>query len=392
MSSTDAIIFSILDRDNFTQLELIFQRLFRQFDSISGRRGFLESVGIDDYFINRLDFNLSHQEFITILITMTMNTTESMIFSILKQSHITKLKSIFQKLFQQLDSISGRRAFLENVGIDSYFIDSLNFNLHPQEFVSILVADLKDYTVSRQNPYYHPLLLITHFVTNQPRKKFGYLEDRDIEFLEELQKMGNLQIQKFLQYQSHETMEGNNKNLNNYLSKIEKNLKNQGALDIQKNVKSTDGKFEFEVVGKITDFELPFGAFNMRGDAFFIIDYLPSINTKALRQYSTQCLEYGKDRTTSSVGTQIFNFRVPCNICFSIAVVKNLDQEVKTKIRQENPFDQNVDLLWYEVPVIYCLDEAILYFYDQPSSFWEQFKGEIAWKRLREVIEKTLIA
>ncbi|WP_287524421.1 hypothetical protein [Okeania sp. SIO2C2] len=203
--------------------------------------------------------------------------------------------------------------------------------------------------------------------------------------------MGNLQIKKFLQNQPPEAIKINNQNLDNYLNKIEENLRNQGALDIQKNVQSKDGKFEFELVGKITDFELPFGAFNMRGDAFFIIDYLPSINTKALRQYSTQCLEYGKDRATSSVGAQILNFRAPCNICFSIAVVKNLDQEVKTKIRQENPFDHNVDLLWYEVPVIYCLDEAILYFYDQPSSFWEQFKGEIAWKKLREVIETTLI-
>ncbi|NET40705.1 hypothetical protein [Okeania sp. SIO2B3] len=320
-----------------------------------------------------------------------MSTTEAIIFSILNRDNIIHLESIFQKLFQQFDSISERRAFIQNVGIDNYFIDSLDFKLPPQQFVSILVADLKNYRVSRQNPYYHPLLLITHFVTNQPRKKFSYLEEGDIQYLEVLHKMGNLQIQKILQNQPPETIKINNQSLDNYLNTIEKNLKNQGALDIQKNLQSQDGNFEFELIGKITDFELPFGAFNMRGDAFFILDYLPSINTKALRQYSTQCLEYAKDRATSSVGTQIYNFRVPCNICFSIAVVNDLDPEIQTKIRQENPFDDNVDLLWYEVPIVYCLDESTLYFYDQPSSFWEQFKGEIAWKRLREVIKTTLI-
>ncbi len=320
-----------------------------------------------------------------------MNTTESMIFYILDRDNITKLESIFQTLFRQYDSISGRRGFLQSVGIGDYFINSRDFNLPLQEFITILVTDLKEYKVSRQNPYYHPLLLIIHHLTNQPREKFYYLDDRDIEILEKFGKMGNLQIKKFLQHQSPETIKRNNQRLDNYLSKIKENLKNQGALDIQNNVQSKNGKFEFELVAKITDFELPFGGFNMRGDAFFIIRYFTYINTKGLRQYSTECLEYGRNKATLSIGSQIINARVPCNICFSIAVVKNLDQEVKTKIRKENPFDHNVDLLWYEVPVIYCLDEAILYFYDKPSSFLEQFKGEIAWKRLREVIETTLI-
>lgn len=190
--------------------------------------------------------------------------------------------------------------------------------------------------------------------------------------------------------ESPETRKSNSPKLDDYLNKIEKNLKNQGALDIQNNVQSKNGMFKFERVAKISDFELSFGPLNMRGDAFFIIHYFPSINTKALRQYSTQCQEYGRDKATSSVGRQFWNFKAPCNICFSIAVVKNLDQEVKTKIRQENPFDHNIDLLWYEIPIIYCLDEAILYFYDQPSSFGEQLKGEIVWKRLRKVIETTL--
>lgn len=180
-------------------------------------------------------------------------------------------------------------------------------------------------------------------------------------------------------------------NLNTYLDRIQENLKNQGALDIKNNVETKNGNFNAALVVKLTNFELDFGLFNMRGDAFFVITYFPSITTQTLRQYSAECLEYGKEKVTSSITAQLFNFRIPTNICFSIAVVDNLEQGDKTKIRQENPFDYNVDLLWYEVPVVYCLSEATLYFYDQPSSFQEQFKGEVAWKKLRTVIETTLI-
>lgn len=319
-----------------------------------------------------------------------MNTNEAMIFSVLKQDNIRQLESIFQRLLNQFDSISGRRAFLKNVGIDDFFINRRDFNLPLNQFINILIDDLKNYRVSRQNPYYHPLLLVIHHVTAQP-KEFDYLGDLEIEFLKTLQEIGNIQIKKFIQNKSPQTIEQDNQKLDNYLNQVEKNIEKLGALDIQKNVDSENRQFEFERVIKITNFELPFGAFNMRGDAFFIIDYFQSINKPALRQYSTQCLEYGRSKTTLSVTSQIFNARIPCNICFAIAVVNNLDQETKTKIRQENPFDYNLDSLWYEVPIIYCLDESSIYFYDQPSSFWEQFKGEIAWKRLREIIKNTLI-
>ncbi|NET40707.1 5'-methylthioadenosine/S-adenosylhomocysteine nucleosidase [Okeania sp. SIO2B3] len=204
-------------------------------------------------------------------------------------------------------------------------------------------------------------------------------------------------LRKFLlsrNQQSAETRKSNNQNLDNYLNKIKENLESQGALDIQNNVHSQDGKFEFERVAKITDFELYFDVIKMKGDAFFLIRYFSSINVKRLKQYSTQCVEYGKNQATSSVFSDILNGRIPCNVCFSIAVVKNLYRETKTKISQENIFDfdyYNTYKLWYEFPVIYCLDEAILYFDNKPSSLSEKFKGEVIWKRLREVIETTLI-
>lgn len=128
----------------------------------------------------------------------------------------------------------------------------------------------------------------------------------------------------------------------------------------------------------------------MRGDAFFIFSYFPSINIKTLQRYSSHCLQYATENATSSTLGQISNLRVPTNICFGIALVDQLEQETKNQIKIENPFDIETDTLWYKVPVVYCLNEAKLYFYDQPSSFWENFKGEIVWEKLRKVIETTL--
>ncbi|NJM23656.1 MAG: hypothetical protein HC907_36105 [Richelia sp. SM1_7_0] len=82
--------------------------------------------------------------------------------------------------------------------------------------------------------------------------------------------------------------------------------------------------------------------------------------------------------------------RMPSNICFAITIVDDLNENTKHTIRDENSFDIDTDILWYKVPVVYCLNEQKLYYYDRPSSFWENFKGEIVWKRLREVIEKIL--
>ena len=101
-----------------------------------------------------------------------MSSTEAIIFSILNRDDIIQMELIFQRLFQQFDSISGRRAFLQLAGIDDYFINGRDFNLPPQQFITILVADLKSYRISRQNPYYHPLLFIIDYVINQPREKF----------------------------------------------------------------------------------------------------------------------------------------------------------------------------------------------------------------------------
>lgn len=184
-----------------------------------------------------------------------------------------------------------------------------------------------------------------------------------------------------------------NSKLNSYLDSVSQNLIREGCLSPQSNV-SYENK-QFELVGKISNFEISFseisfGLLSMRGDAFFIFSYSPAINAKGLKKYSDLCFDYAKQEVTSSVSTQLYNARVPSNICFAIAVVNDLDNEAKYSIRTENPIDYEIDSLWYLVSVVYSLNEQRLYYYDRPASFWENFKGEIVWKKLREVIENIL--
>ena len=151
------------------------------------------------------------------------------------------------------------------------------------------------------------------------------------------------------------------------------------------------GSRTFCTVARIEDFELPFGLINMRGEAFFIFSEFSSIQMSTLRQFSGQALQWAKTQTNpKAVGTAIYNFRVPAHLCFAIALVDELDEATRTAIRTVNPLDHRLDLLWYEVPIVYELSKENLYFYDQPSGFFENFKGEVAWKQLRTVVQNLL--
>jgi hypothetical protein len=180
----------------------------------------------------------------------------------------------------------------------------------------------------------------------------------------------------------------NSDKLSKYLENIRQKLIKEGCISPQNAVSHEDK--HFNLVGKITNFELSFGFFNMRGDAFFIFSYFDYSNIEIIRRYSNLCLQYATEKSTSSPFGQFINVRMPSNICFAITIVDDLNENTKHTIRDENPFDIDTDILWYKVPVVYCLNEQKLYYYDRPSSFWENFKGEIVWKRLREVIEKIL--
>ncbi|NEO10245.1 hypothetical protein [Moorena sp. SIO3I8] len=311
------------------------------------------------------------------------------IFSYLSQDYLTvELEASLLNIFINIDGIAGRRGILTNAGVDEYFINRLNFNSNINEFITSLVSQFKDYRVSLQNPYYHPLLLFSQYILQQPPQKYN-LTEQDLKLFQKIRTIGGEQIKTLVTKISDDpNFSETNDKIDNYLDKVEEKLRYQGCLDFKYDVKHEEQ--QFKLVSKIPNFEIPFGVFNMRGYAFFIFSYLPSINSKILQQYSSQCLDYGKEKTTISSFGQVLNARVPSNVCFAIAIVKDLEPEIKKSIRTENPLDFETDTLWYRVPVVYCLSDEQLYFYDQPSSFWEKFKGEIVWKRLRQVVETTL--
>ncbi|NER46183.1 MAG: hypothetical protein F6J92_05735, partial [Symploca sp. SIO1A3] len=166
-------------------------------------------------------------------------------------------------------------------------------------------------------------------------------------------------------------------------------LKEQGCLNIRKDVVNADRRLNY--VAQITDFELPFVVMNMRGDAFFMFSEFSAINMKTLRQFSAQCMRLARQQVTpSAVGKALYNFRMPTHLCFAIALVDRVEQKTATELQTTNPLDHTTDALWYEVPIIYELSQQKLYFYDNPSSFWENFKGEVAWRNLRAVIQQIL--
>lgn len=315
--------------------------------------------------------------------------TNSKIFFNLEQNDIFQIETILAWLFGKTDTIAGRKSILSNAGIDSYFINNLDFNLNIREFTTILVANSINYSVSSQGPDYHPLMVLINYFLQ--RSQEYNLDDETINLFNRIYSIGQNHLNN-ISFKSNNSDRGanskTNNKLNSYLKRISQNLINEGCLSPETNV-GYENK-QFDLVGKITNFELSFGVLNMRGDAFFLFSHFDAINIKILRRYAGLCLQYATEKSTSSSAGQIINAKVPSNTCFAIAVVDNLDEDTKNTIRTENPFDIDTDTLWYKVPVVYNLNEQKLYYYDRPSSFWENFKGEIVWKKLREIIENIL--
>ncbi|MDJ0799099.1 MAG: tetratricopeptide repeat protein [Calothrix sp. MO_167.B12] len=311
------------------------------------------------------------------------------IFSNLNANDIRQLETALVRLFSQIDTVAGRKAILVNADIDNYFISNLDFNLNINEFTAILASKLKEYSASSERSNYHPLMALSYYLIQ--RRQQSNLDDETIDIFSKIYSIGQKNLNNISSEQNNynqESSSGTNNKLSSYLRNMSQKLITEGCLSPQNNVNYENQ--QFQLVGKITNFELSFGLLNMRGDAFFIFSYNSSTNFKALKRYSSFCFDYAKQEATSSITNQLFNARVPSNICFSIAVVDNLREETKNSIRSENPLDYEIDSLWYLVPVVYSLNEQRLYYYDSPSSFWENFKGEIVWKKLREVIENIL--
>lgn len=178
--------------------------------------------------------------------------------------------------------------------------------------------------------------------------------------------------------------------LETYLATItERLLQQQSGVDIQYNIH--DGERVFDCVAKIKNYELFATMLVNKGDAFFIFSAFDELKSDGLNRFSAQCLEYAKKKDTSPLPLfQLFEGNIPTRLCFAVAIVPELDEKTKHQIRTQNHFRYKADWVWYEVPVVYVLNEGQLYFFDMPS-FWDQFQGEIAWKSLRKAIEQTLI-
>lgn len=177
--------------------------------------------------------------------------------------------------------------------------------------------------------------------------------------------------------------------LDQYLDVTLNRLKQQGCLDIQQNVTSDSQHFNY--VARISDFELPFGPLSTRGEAIFLFSEFASVTMPILQQFSGKCLQWARGQVNpKAAGQAFYNFRVPTHLCFAIALVDQLDTETKVAIQTMNPIDRRVDILWYEVPIVYELSDKQLYFYSEPANFFDHFKGEIAWKQIRPVIQQLL--
>lgn len=168
----------------------------------------------------------------------------------------------------------------------------------------------------------------------------------------------------------------NRQALAQYLERTLKTLRRYGCLEVRQDIEQ--GSYRFNYVARIEDFELPSWPVSMRGEASFVFSEFNSMHMKPLRRFSGQAVQWAKTQVKAgAVGRAIYNFRMPNHICFAIALVDDLDEATRRAIHTINPFDHALDLMWYEVPVVYELTQAKLHFYDQPSGFLENFKGEI---------------
>ncbi|MGK7879978.1 MAG: hypothetical protein AB4060_07745 [Crocosphaera sp.] len=185
----------------------------------------------------------------------------------------------------------------------------------------------------------------------------------------------------------------NQSELFRYLDFVIPNLReNHGFLDIKQNIANEDKKFNF--VARKQSFDMSIRFLHSRGEAFFIFAEFYQLNIDSLREFSIQCLKYAQEKTElhTLLLQRFYDFRPPISICFSIALVDELDENTREKILTTNTLKDDVgNLLWYEVRVVYELNRKKLYFYDQPQDIIDQYIAEGIWKELRKIIKKTLL-
>ena len=177
-----------------------------------------------------------------------------------------------------------------------------------------------------------------------------------------------------------------------YFEKVIPRLREElGFLDIRNNVKYEQKNYKF--IARKQNFEMSIGIMNFRGEAFFLFTEFYQLDINSLREFSGQCLKYVEITAESDTKfwNPVYDFRLPSNLCFAIALVDNLDKATKHQVLTENPLRYSLNALWYQVPIVYELNSELLYFYEQATDWIDQFTGEIAWQELRKITQKTLL-
>lgn len=178
----------------------------------------------------------------------------------------------------------------------------------------------------------------------------------------------------------------NRQECDRYLEDVLQRLERLGSPEIIRDEVYKGRRFNY--IARMVDFEPGLG---MRGEAFFLFSEFAFINMKGLNPFSNESSQWARERVNSSAAGQAFyNFRMPTHLCFAVILVDQVEETVAVEIQTTNPFGHRVDLLWYEIPVVYELNQQRLLFYNKASSFWENFRGEVVWQPLRTVIQQVL--
>ncbi|MBW4475028.1 MAG: hypothetical protein KME45_32305 [Stenomitos rutilans HA7619-LM2] len=178
----------------------------------------------------------------------------------------------------------------------------------------------------------------------------------------------------------------NRQECDRYLEVVLQRLERLGSPEILRDEVYKGRRFNY--IARMVDFEPGLG---VRGEAFFLFSEFAFINMKGLKAFSNESSQWARARVNpAAAGQALYNFRMPTHLCFAITLVDHVEETVAVEIQTTNPFGHRVDLLWYEIPVVYELSQQRLLYYNKASSFWENFRGEVVWQPLRTVIQQVL--
>ena len=181
-----------------------------------------------------------------------------------------------------------------------------------------------------------------------------------------------------------------------YRQRVLAALKRQGCSDIRTDVNL--GSLTFKYIARISEYELPplpnfklpFGIWNKRGEAFFMVSEYSELTKTGLDKFAAQCFDWARSQVSSNSAWQAFyNGREPTHCCFAIAIVDGLNEETRTAIVTSNPLNTRANILWYQVPAVYDLSQQQLYYYQKSDNFFEDIVGKGVWTSLRQAMDSV---